>query len=110
MGKRVKSCQSVIIAFESLRNSFGYTVLSLLFSYGHVFHCGGSEDTKVHAAIFPVFHEVRVVAEIKLLAMFNNKETVFLQQIVFNDEIRDRGQLFQRIRRIGKNEIEQPVT
>ncbi len=84
--------------------------MSLLFSNDHVFHCGGSEDTKVHAAIFPVFHEVRVVAEIKLLAMLNNKESVFLQQTVFYDEIRDHGQLFQCIGRIGKNEIEQPVT
>ena len=53
-----------------------------------------------------MFNKMWVRREIIVLAMLENKQSIFLQQVVLEDEIRDCWKLWKGIRRIGKDEIE----
>ena len=53
-----------------------------------------------------MLHEMGIVGEVVVLAMLKHKDAIGLQQSLLEDEIRNLGQLFQGIRRIGKDEVE----
>lgn len=53
-----------------------------------------------------MLHEVRIAGEVVVLAMLKHKDAIGLQQSLLEDETRNLGQLFQGIRRIGKDEVE----
>ena len=52
-----------------------------------------------------MFHEVRIIREIVVLAMLEDEDTIFFQQSPFEDETGDGGQFLQGIGRIGKDEV-----
>lgn len=58
-----------------------------------------------------MLHEVRMVCELVILAVFENKYSVLLQQLVFKDEVRYLRQFLQSIGRVGKDKVERlPAT
>ena len=72
--------------------------------------CSGlSENAEVHAAVSAVFHEVFVLGEIVLLAVLEDENAILVEQLMLEYEVWERWQLFQRIRRVGKNEVERLV-
>ena len=64
------------------------------------------KEGEIHTAIRTVFNETRMVLKLMVFTMFQYKETTSLQQSMFQDPIRNLGQLFQCIRGVCKNEIE----
>ena len=68
-----------------------------------------SENAEVHATVSAVFHEVFVRREIILLAVLEDKNAILVEQLMLKYEVWERWQLFQRVRRVGKNEIERLV-
>lgn len=68
-----------------------------------------SENAEIHAAVSTVFHEVFVRGEIILLAVLEDKNAILVEQLMLKYEVWERWQLFQRVRRVGKNEIERLV-
>ncbi len=59
----------------------------------------------MHVAVFALLKEVRVVFEVELLGVFQNKKSFFLQQFLFENQIGQIAQSVQIIRRVGKDEI-----
>ena len=53
-----------------------------------------------------VLHEVRVILEVVVLAMFEDEDAILLQQSVLEDERRNLFQVRQGIGRVGKDEVE----
>src|SRR5574344_3013993 len=65
-----------------------------------------SEDRKVYASVSPVLHEMRMTAEVIVLAMLQYEDAVLLQQWFGEDDVRYRNQFLERIRRVGEDEVE----
>ncbi len=53
-----------------------------------------------------MLHKVGVAGEVVVFAMFEDEDTLGLEQAFLEDETRNLGQLFQGIGRIGKDEVE----
>ena len=53
-----------------------------------------------------MFHEVRIIGEVLVLAVLKYKDAAFLQQPFLKDEAGDGGQFLECIGRIGKDEVE----
>ena len=53
-----------------------------------------------------MLHKMGVAGEVVVFAMFEDEDTLGLEQAFLEDEIRNLGQLFQGIGRIGKDEVE----
>ena len=53
-----------------------------------------------------MLHKVGVAGEVVVFAMFEDEDTLGLEQAFLEDETWNLGQLFQGIGRIGKDEIE----
>ena len=49
--------------------------------------------------------EIRVAAEVIVLAMLENKNTFFIENVASEYEVRYLFQLFERIWRVGKNQV-----
>ena len=64
------------------------------------------KEREVHAAIYPFLYKMRVVLERVCLAMLQDEQAVFLQQIVGKYQIGDGLQVGQLVRRVGKDEVE----
>lgn len=47
-----------------------------------------------------------MLGEVVILAVLEDEETVGLQQSALDDEVGQRGEFFQRIGRVGKDEVE----
>lgn len=52
-----------------------------------------------------MFHEVRIVGEVIVLAVLEDEDAVVLQQSAFENEAGDGRQFLQGIGRIGEDEI-----
>lgn len=65
-----------------------------------------SEQREIDTAVGPVLHEMRMVGEVVVLAVFQNEYSFRLQKVFFENEVGQCGQLGQRIGRVGKNEVE----
>ena len=56
-----------------------------------------------------VFHEVGMLGEVMILAMFEYEDAVGSKDVAAEDEVGQGGELFQGIGRVGKDEVELPV-
>ena len=65
-----------------------------------------SEYGEVHTSVGSVFHKVWMLFEVVVFAVFKDKKSVRFQQLILEDEVRYLCQLFQSIRRVGKDEVE----
>ena len=64
-----------------------------------------SEEREVDAAILSVLREVGRAAEVVVLTVLQYEEGAGLQQAVCADELRQCGQLLQRVGRVGKDKV-----
>ena len=53
-----------------------------------------------------MFHEVRIIREVLVLAVLKHEDAVLFQQTSLEDEAGDSGQLLEGVWRIGKDEVE----
>ena len=53
-----------------------------------------------------MFHEVRIIAEILVLAVLKYEDSPLLQQSLLEDEAGDGGQFLEGVRGIGEDEVE----
>ena len=67
------------------------------------------EKAEVDAAIRPMLFEAGMLLEAVLLAMLQDEEAAGLQQSAPQDKVGELRQLFQLVRRVGKNQVEAPV-
>jgi len=52
-----------------------------------------------------MFHEVRIIGEIVVLAMFEDEDAIILQKSFLEDEVGDFGEFFQGVRRVSEDEV-----
>ena len=52
-----------------------------------------------------MFHEMGIIGEVVVLAMFEDEDTTLLQQSFLEDEAGDGRQFLQGIGRIGKDKV-----
>ena len=57
-----------------------------------------------------MLQEVGMQGEVVVFAVFEAKDTLRLQQLLLEDELRNLRQLLQGIGRIGKDEVDQLMT
>ena len=48
-----------------------------------------AKKREIHAAVTAMFHEVWIVGEVVILAMFENEDTIVFQQLALEDEAGD---------------------
>ena len=65
-----------------------------------------SEEGEIDTAIAAVLHEMRMLGEIVVFAVFKDEDAVCCQKAMTEDEVWNRGKLFQRVRRVSKDEVE----
>lgn len=66
----------------------------------------GAEEREIDAAVLAVLQKVGMLGEIVVLAVFEDKEAVGLQQATLDDEVGQGAEFLQGIGRIGKNKVE----
>ena len=64
------------------------------------------KEREVHAAVGPMVYDAWMIREILCLSVFQDKESVLTQQLVREDDVGQLLQLWQRIGRVGKDEVE----
>lgn len=64
------------------------------------------ENAEIDAAVLAVLNKVFMSGEVVPFAMFEDEDTVCSEQLVLKYKVRDFSQLFQRIRGVGKDEVE----
>ena len=69
---------------------------------GLSFICKNSKDGS--AVVFEL-KEVRMLLEVMVRVVFHNEPAIVFQQFVVKNEIRNFGEIWERIRRTGKNEV-----
>ena len=69
-----------------------------------------SKQGEIDAAVGAVLKEMGMRRELVVLAVFQDEETFGLEKIVLKDQVRERGELAEGVRGIGKDEIELVVT
>ena len=52
-----------------------------------------------------MLHEMQMLGEIIVFAVFKDKNAIFLQQLLFKNQVRNLWQLLQGVRRISKDEV-----
>ena len=73
---------------------------------GPVSFCRHLEDGEVDASVGSVLDETGRLAEVVLLAMLEDEDAVGLQQAALQHEVGNPGQRFQRVGRVGEDEVE----
>lgn len=68
--------------------------------------CVSSEEREVHAAVAAVLHKPFVRGEVVVLSVFEHQQSALLQQSFLEYERRYAGQFFQRVWRVGEDEVE----
>ena len=52
-----------------------------------------------------MFHKVWMLGEVVVFAVFKDEDAVGLQQLLFEDEVGNLGQLLQRVGWVGKDKV-----
>lgn len=65
-----------------------------------------SEEREIDRTVGAVVNEVRMGAEVVVLAMFDNEQTTLFKQFVFEYEVWNICNLFESIRRVGEDDAE----
>lgn len=71
-----------------------------------IYYLFSIKEREVHATVHPSLHKVRMSLETVFLSVFQNKEAVFFQQIVSEDEVGQGFQPGKLVGRIGKDKVE----
>ena len=66
----------------------------------------GLKEREVHVAVFAVLKEVRMVGEIVVLGVLQDKESVLSQKVVLEDEVGQQRQFVECVGWVGVDEVE----
>ena len=64
-----------------------------------------SEKRKIHTAVCAVFDEIRVVAEVVVLAVFKHEQTIFCHNLSLHHPVGQFAQFLERVGRVGKDQV-----